>query len=265
MGSDIAEPPEDEGDADFEGLLLAANAQGAEVARLANGFRRGFRGGSEYNLKDLLVEIVLSKWFRADVAEGAHPIRRVALHDAGARRLLTPEELARKTESITGIQWGRRIGHTCPYKLCEDARPHALTRDYRLLYGGIDSDGIIDRTRDITSVMAGGGQATRGCGELPGRHAGLLPHARIRAAIVCGHRPVRDAGTGAERHVPDRGWLVCPPGETLPERPVRGGTQDRAIDLRKQLLESTERRPEYSSGSTGLARLVGAISREPRA
>ena len=33
MGSEVAEPPEDEGDADFEGLLLAANAQGAEVSR----------------------------------------------------------------------------------------------------------------------------------------------------------------------------------------------------------------------------------------
>ena len=39
MGSEVAEPPEDEGDADFEGLLLAANAQGAEVERLARGFR----------------------------------------------------------------------------------------------------------------------------------------------------------------------------------------------------------------------------------
>ena len=33
MGSEVTEPPEDEGDADFEGLLLAANAQGAEVSR----------------------------------------------------------------------------------------------------------------------------------------------------------------------------------------------------------------------------------------
>ena len=64
MGSEVAEPPEDEGDADFEGLLLVANAQSAEVTRLANGFRRGFQTGSAYNLKDLLVEVVLSKWFR---------------------------------------------------------------------------------------------------------------------------------------------------------------------------------------------------------
>ena len=153
MGSEVAEPPADERDADFEGLLLAANAQGAEVTRLANSFRRGFHGRSAYNLKDLLVEIVLSKWFRADAVEDVHPVRLVALRDAGARRLLTPEELARKTAFFTGFQWGRYITPNCA-PLCV-RRPNALTEDYRLLYGGIDSDGITERTRDMTSVMAG--------------------------------------------------------------------------------------------------------------
>ena len=153
MGSEVAEPPEDEEDADFEGLLVAANAQGAEVTRLANGFRRGFRGRSTYNLKDLLVEIVLSKWFRADAVEDANPVRRVALRDAGARRLLTPEELARKTVAVTGFQWGRYIRTDCAPPCVR--RPNALTEDYRLLYGGIDSDGVTERARDITSVMAG--------------------------------------------------------------------------------------------------------------
>ena len=154
MGSEVAEPPEDEEDADFEGLLLAANAQGAEVARLAGGFRNGFSGGRSHNLKDLLVEIVLSKWFRADAVEDANPVRLVALRDAGARRLLTPEELARKTVAVTGFQWGRHIRNRDCAPLCV-RRPNALTEDYRLLYGGIDSDGVTERARDITSVMAG--------------------------------------------------------------------------------------------------------------
>ena len=153
MGSEVAEPPEDEGDADFEARLLAANAQGAEVKRLARGFRRGFYGGASYNLKDLLVEIVLSRWFRADAVETEHPVRQVALHDAGARRLLTPEELARKTAALTGIEWGRHIRTNC-YPEC-NPEPSALTSEFRLLYGGIDSDGITERARDLTSVMAG--------------------------------------------------------------------------------------------------------------
>ena len=152
MGSEVAEPPEDAADADFEGQLLAANAQDAEVVRLAQGFRGGFQGSPyTHNLKDLLVEIVLSKWFRADALTDADPVRRVALHDAGARRLLTPEELARKTAAITGVQWGRKISMDP-----RDSRwPSALTGDYRLLYGGIDSDGITERARELTSVMAG--------------------------------------------------------------------------------------------------------------
>ena len=151
MGSEVAEPPEDEGDADFEALLLAANAQGAEVERLARGFRLGFQGRGAYSLKDLLVEIVLSEWFRADAIEDADPVRNVALRDAGARRLLTPEELAHKTAAVTGVQWGRGLSQE-PW---DGQWPSALTGEYRLLYGGIDSDGIPERSRDITSVMAG--------------------------------------------------------------------------------------------------------------
>ena len=153
MGSEVAEPPEDEGDAGFEGLLLAANAQAVEVGRLATGFRHGFHGGAAYNLKDLLVEIVLSRWFRADALEDGDPVRRIALEDAGARRLLTPEELARKTAALTGFSWGRHIRTNC-YPRC-DPEPTALTDEYRLLYGGIDSDGITERARDITTVMEG--------------------------------------------------------------------------------------------------------------
>ena len=153
MGSEVAKPPEDEGDAEFAGRLLAASAQGAEVKRLARGFRRGFHGGAPYNLKDLLVEIALSRWFRADAVEAVHPVRQVALHDAGARRLLTPEELARKTAALTGVEWGRHIRTNC-YPEC-NPEPSALTSEFRLLYGGIDSDGITERARDLTSVMAG--------------------------------------------------------------------------------------------------------------
>ena len=151
MGSEVAEPPEDEGDANFEGLLLAANAQGAEVTRLSDGFRRGFQGRAAYNLADLLVEIVLSKWFWADAVEDADPVRNVALRNAGARRLLTPEELVRKTAALTGMQWGRQT----PISGAHHGELSALAGDYRLLYGGIDSDGITQRSRDITSVMAG--------------------------------------------------------------------------------------------------------------
>ena len=153
MGSDVVEPPS-EGDPDFAGRLLASNAQSAEVERLAGAFRRGFGGGKRYNLKDLLTEIVLSKWFRANNRTDGNAARGIALANAGAKRLLTPEELSRKTLALTGFEWQRKKAHarTRPW------HPQNWTNDrhgYGLLYGGINSDGIIKRGRDLTSIMAG--------------------------------------------------------------------------------------------------------------
>ena len=164
MGDEVAEPPAD-GDADFDGRLLASNAQSAEVTRLANAFRRGFQGGAAFNLKDLLAELALSKWFRADASPNADPARATALASAGAPRLLTPEELARKTVALTGFDWKRGRGQN--WRRRGEPVNWTNTNDrYGLLYGGIDSDGIINRGRDLTSVMAGvaeGHAATASC------------------------------------------------------------------------------------------------------
>ena len=158
MGSEVAEAPEDERDIEFEGLLLASNAEAAEVGRLAQGFRRGFQGGSPYSLKDLLLEMVLSRWFRAAWLEHGNSTRAVALRNAGAKRLLGPEELARKTAALTGFQWGRGSDDRA---LPSEQESNAFTREgqYRLLYGGIDSDGVTDRARDLSSVMSGVAQS----------------------------------------------------------------------------------------------------------
>lgn len=155
MGSEVAEPPGTEDAPDFQGRLLAATAQQAEVSRLAAGFRRGFRGRPAYNLKDLLVEMALSPWFRAAATVGElDPVRQVALRHAGARRLLTSEELSRKTAALTGVEWGR--WHH-PARKPHRQRTASLNDEdaYRLLYGGIDSDGVTARARELTSVMAG--------------------------------------------------------------------------------------------------------------
>ena len=159
LGAELAEPPEDESDADFEGVLLASNAQAAELKRLANGFRSGFHEGPPYNLKDLLVEIVQSRWFRAESVPGDDPLRTIGLGNVGARRLLTPEELARKTLALTGFQWGRDRGpHSRPER---DGRSNLTNAEggHALLYGGIDSDGVTERAQDLTSVMAGVAQS----------------------------------------------------------------------------------------------------------
>ena len=159
MGAEVAEPPENEDDTDFEGRLLASNAQATEVKRLARGFRRGFGDGLPYNLKDLLVEIALSRWFRAQALTDDDPVRLTALRAAGARRLLTPEELARKTLALTGFQWGRTRAGTRPAYNERWSNLTDVDDGYGLLYGGIDSAGVTERSTDLTSVMAGVAQS----------------------------------------------------------------------------------------------------------
>ena len=181
LGVEVAEPPEDENDADFEAMLLASNAQTAEVERLAAMFRTGIAGGEPYNLKDLLVEIVLSPWFRAESMADDDPVRLAALRNAGGERLLTPEELVWKTESITGYSWGRErvdvadsgIGSGFDYSFAALAPGER----YHLLYGGIDSDGITVRTDDMTAVMAAVAQshAAEVCCPIVRRELFLLP------------------------------------------------------------------------------------------
>ena len=150
MGVEVARPPEDRNDSDFEAMLLTSNAQSAEVNRLAVAFRTGIAGGAPYNLKDLLVEIALSPWFRAESIADNNPVRAAALRIAGVERLLTPEELAWKTQAITGYGWGRRID---PLGF-DDTSDLTDEGSYRLLYGGIDSDGITERAGDMTALMA---------------------------------------------------------------------------------------------------------------
>ena len=151
MGVDIADVPEDPNDPGFAGRLLAANAQAREVSRIAERFRNGVGGTRPYNLKNLLLDMVLSDWFRAGTINDDDPIRREALRHAGAERLLTPEELTRKTAAITGVEWGRiRPDPTRRFTF----RQSNLEREYRLAYGGIDSNGVTERAVEMTALMA---------------------------------------------------------------------------------------------------------------
>ena len=160
MGDEVERPPV-EGDLDFEARLVAATAQAAEVKRLADGFRNGFHAGDRlFNLKDLLAAMVLSPWFRAERNLDDDPRRHAALRDVGARRILTPEELAAKTAAVTGYKWGRWIepiwttapGFGFARYLADET--NALEREYELLYGGIDSMTKQVRSRDVTPTMA---------------------------------------------------------------------------------------------------------------
>ena len=153
LGVEVAQPPEDRNDSNFEAMLLASNAQSAEVERLAEAFRTGIAGGKPYNLKDLLVEIVLLPWFRTESIEDDDPVRAAALRNAGGERLLSPEELSWKTQTLTGHGWRRRV---LTWKSIQEdvSLLNDPDSEYNLTYGGIDSDAVTERADDMTAVMA---------------------------------------------------------------------------------------------------------------
>ena len=88
---------------------------------------------SGLDIKVVIQEIVLSSYFRAVDHDDAS---EAELLFAGTARFLTPEELDEKILAVTGVQWSNR-----------------LSSRYRLLYGGIDSDGVTRRLTEPNGVM----------------------------------------------------------------------------------------------------------------
>ena len=144
MGEEVATPPAEETDLDYAERLALFQAQSESIESLASGFAAGFDGGAPYNLKDLLVELVMSDWFRLDAADETASAS-AGLESVGTGKLLTPEQLDRKTEAVTGFRW---------YESEErGVTSSRLTDDFRLFYGGIDSDGVTRRATEMTSLM----------------------------------------------------------------------------------------------------------------
>jgi hypothetical protein len=101
---------------------------------------------SGYNFKALVKMVAKSPFIRAtDVEEEVSGQRALELAEVGGARLLTPEQLDRKIEAVLGYPWTRNW----------DSRRYLLEEnEYRIFYGGIDSDTITTRITDPNGVMA---------------------------------------------------------------------------------------------------------------
>ncbi|MGB5683746.1 MAG: hypothetical protein WBM47_17995, partial [Polyangiales bacterium] len=98
---------------------------------------------SNYNFKLMVREIILSPYFRAKNSAPMTAEMEMELSTFGTARLLTPEHLSRKIEATTGVRWRQRPG-----------RPDYLLNQYRIFYGGIDSDLVTQRVTEPNGVMA---------------------------------------------------------------------------------------------------------------
>lgn len=98
-----------------------------------------------YNLKTVVKEIVKSPYFRAADADELTAERELELAEVGTGRLLIPEQLHRKIEAITGQPWRPDL---------ESSDYLMDMNQYRLLYGGIDSDSVVKRITEPNGIMA---------------------------------------------------------------------------------------------------------------
>ena len=146
MGSDALFEPEVTSDPDYQARMDAYQAQELQISTLANDFRNG-----GLIARELLADMILSPWFRAKALKPDATDRTTELADVGVDRLLTPEELDAKNESILGYKWDKWetdwLGDVEGFNT-------ALQDRFRLYYGGIDSIGIKERNRELTSLMA---------------------------------------------------------------------------------------------------------------
>ena len=149
MGAQVLEAPGSSEDKDFSVRLAAFEAQNDFIESLGVQFVAGIEGGSPYNGKDLLTAMISSNWFRADMVEDFE-VRDRLVAELGARRLLTPEELERKSLSLLGWKWGSD-GQEDTWLF--DNEWSSLDDLYNIYYGGIDSDGIVDRSSALTALM----------------------------------------------------------------------------------------------------------------
>ena len=140
-----------------------------------------------YDYKTVIRELVLGGWYGAtNLVDGAREPERFA--DFGAARLLTPEMLDRKIEAVTGYPWSSNATST-----------HYLVdaNNYRIFYGGIDSEGITARISAPNGIMAN--VAARMANEMACRAVArdfALPAAdrRLFPAVEIGYQPEDDNG-----------------------------------------------------------------------
>jgi hypothetical protein len=106
---------------------------------------------SGYNLKSLVVDLWQSPFYRASALpsltdpntdEPIDPVSIQAVVNLGSFQFLTPELLQNKLTAYLGASWGDN-----------PTRPLLMT-DYRLLYGGIDSEAVTVRLSAPNGLMA---------------------------------------------------------------------------------------------------------------
>jgi hypothetical protein len=115
---------------------VAWQAQDALVRSVADAFVE-----SGFNYKTVVEQIVLSPYYRAANTTVTDEAGLAQLSEFGTGTLLPPELLHRKMMSTLGFSWGI-------------ANAPSLLSDFRILYGGIDSESVTERLTTPNGLMS---------------------------------------------------------------------------------------------------------------
>jgi hypothetical protein len=127
IGQDLLDAPGNNPDPD---KVTAYHAQRGILANIGQAMV-----ADNWNIKTAVTGLLLSPYYRANTVDTN---KVIAADHIGATRLLTPEMLQRKLKATLGFDW---------YELRAD------DKDNRIMFGGIDSDSVIERIHNPSGLM----------------------------------------------------------------------------------------------------------------
>jgi len=104
FGREPLKAPQDATAPQFATQLAAYNAQNEEFKAIAARFATN-QGRGAFNVRDLLVDLMMSPWARAEKVADASAARSGELQDVGSVTMLSPSQLNRKLTGLVGQGW----------------------------------------------------------------------------------------------------------------------------------------------------------------
>jgi hypothetical protein len=149
-GHEALKAPLDTSTPENAARLVAYNAQNEEFQQIAERFKTD-RGNGKYNVKDLLADLVMSKWVSAESVTGVNATRAIQLADVGGFNMLNPVHINRKLMALVGQNFA------------DFNNPYA---GFGLNYGNFDGIARTKRQQEHTmmqSIAIDRAVATRSC------------------------------------------------------------------------------------------------------
>ena len=104
FGREPLHAPQDSTAPQYAAQLAAYNAQNDEFKAIAARFVQN-QGRGAYNVRDLLVDLMMTSWARAERAPDPGGARKGELADIGTVTMLSPSQLNRKLTGLVGQGW----------------------------------------------------------------------------------------------------------------------------------------------------------------